>query len=53
MLNCLISNIATAAYTMMTGRCGQLENMMPQLSNMGGNQGKAGQQQPNTKTSSQ
>ncbi|GIN89751.1 hypothetical protein J6TS1_38240 [Siminovitchia terrae] len=34
--------IGAAAYSMMTGRGGQLSNMIPQLSNMG--QGKGGNQ---------
>ncbi|MFD1707226.1 hypothetical protein ACFSCZ_10835 [Siminovitchia sediminis] len=42
--------IGAAAYSMMTGRGGQLQNMMPQLSNMG-NQG-ASQQKQSTGTSS-
>lgn len=39
--------IGAAAYSMMTGRGGQLQNMMPQLSNMG-NQGAVQQKQPTT-----
>ncbi|KOP81161.1 hypothetical protein ACFFHH_00220 [Cytobacillus solani] len=31
--------IGAAAYSMMTGRGGQLQNMIPQLSNMSGGQG--------------
>lgn len=31
--------IGAAAYSMMTGRAGQLQNMIPQLSNMGGQTG--------------
>lgn len=36
--------IGAAAYSLMTGRGGQLQNMLPQLSNMS-NQGTANQQQ--------
>jgi hypothetical protein len=36
--------IGAAAYSLMTGRGGQLQNMIPQLSNMS-NQGAANQQQ--------
>ncbi|GIN89080.1 hypothetical protein J6TS1_10210 [Siminovitchia terrae] len=39
--------IGAAAYSMMTGRGGQLQNMMPQLSNIS-NQGAQQQKQSNT-----
>ncbi|MBM7716537.1 hypothetical protein MHB50_06575 [Siminovitchia sp. FSL H7-0308] len=36
--------IGAAAYSMMTGRGGQLSNMIPQLSNVGGQGASSGQQ---------
>jgi hypothetical protein len=36
--------IGAAAYSMMTGRGGQLSNMMPQLANMGGQAGTGSRQ---------
>lgn len=35
--------IGAAAYSMMTGRGGQLQNMIPQLPNMSGGQGASNQ----------
>jgi hypothetical protein len=39
-----VVGIGAAAYSLMTGRGGQLQNMIPQLANMS-NQGTANQQQ--------